>query len=258
MVAKDWREVKRRYWDIVDEILRKSDIILNILDSRFYNETRNKKIEEKIRAYRKKYIFVLNKSDLVSLKKLQVAFDELTRFAKVVPLSCIERRGKLRLIKAITSSVKKRPMTIGVVGYPNTGKSSVINYLAGRKAARTSPVAGFTRGVQWIKLSKNFKLIDTPGVIPLEEKEESDLAVKATLTAIQDPETVALKIISIILIKNKKLLEKKYSIKAKQKPEEVLEQIAESKKKLKKKGELDIESAARLIINDWQKGKLKV
>ena len=148
-------------------------------------------------------------------------------------------------------------MTIGVVGYPNTGKSSVINYLVGKKSARTSPVAGFTRGIQWIKLSRNFKLIDTPGVIPLQERSEADLAMKATLTSIQDPETVAVQLISTILQKNKKLLEKKYSIKPKQKPEEVLEQIAEAKKKLKKKGELDIESAARMVINDWQKGKLK-
>ncbi len=257
MVARDWRQVKRKYWDVVDEILRKSDIILNILDSRFYNETRNKKIEEKIRAYRKKFIFILNKSDLVSMNKLQKAFNELSKFAKVVPVSCRERRGKIRLIKAITHSVKKRPMTIGVVGYPNTGKSSVINYLTGKKAARTSPVAGLTRGVQWIKLSKNFKLIDTPGVIPLDEKEEADLAIKSTLTSIQDPEIVAIKILSLILAKNKKILEKKYSIKPKQKPEEILEQIAEAKKKLKKHGELDTETTSRLIINDWQKGKLK-
>ena len=258
MTTRDWREVKRRYWDLVDEILRKSDIILNILDSRFYNETRNPKIEEKLRAYRKKFIFILNKSDLVSMNKLQQAFDELSKFATVVPISCRERRGKIRLIKAITRSVKKRPMTIGIVGYPNTGKSSVINYLSGKKSARTSPVAGFTRGIQWIKLSKNFKLIDTPGVIPLQEKSEADLAMKATLTAIQDPEIVAIKLISGLLIKNKKVLEKRYSIKSKQKPEEVLEQIAVVKKKLKKHGELDTENAARMIINDWQKGKLKL
>lgn len=258
MTTKDWREVKRRYWDLVDEILRKSDIILNILDSRFYNETRNRFIEEKMKAYRRKHIFVLNKSDLVPLNKLQEAYDELSQISITVPISCRDRRGKVRLIKAITQAVKKRPMTIGVVGYPNTGKSSVINYLIGKKSARVSPVAGFTRGIQWIKLSKNFKLIDTPGVIPLEEKEEADLAIKDTLTAIQDPENVALKIISLLLSKNKKLLEERYSIKLKSRPEEVLEQIAETKKKLKKHGELDIESAARMVINDWQKGRLKL
>ncbi len=258
MITRDWREVKRRYWDIVDEILRNSDIILNILDSRFYNETRNKFIEEKVRAYRRKWIFVLNKSDLVPLTKLQEAFDELSKIAITVPLSCRDRRGKIRLIKAITQTVKKRPMRIGVVGYPNTGKSSVINYLTGRKAARTSPVAGFTRGMQWIKLSKNIKLIDTPGVIPLEEKDEAELAVKDTLTKVQDVENVALKIISVVLHKNKNLLEQRYNIKPKLNPEEVLAQIAVEKKKLKKKGELDIESAARMVINDWQKGRLKL
>ena len=254
---KDWREVKRKYWRIVEEIIRQSDIILNILDARFYQETRNKLIEQKIKECRKKVIFVLNKSDLVPLNNLTKAFDELNNVAITVPLSCRERRGKVRLIKAITQIVKKRPMTIGVVGYPNTGKSSVINYLAGKKSARTSPVAGFTRGMQWIKLSKNFKLIDTPGVVTLDEKKEEDLALKASLTNIQDNENVALKIISLLLEKNKKILEEKYSIKPKSNPEEVLEQIAEKKKKLKKKGILDLDTTSRMIVNDWQKGKLR-
>ena len=59
--AKDWRAVKARYWKIVDEILRKSDIILNILDARFPNETRNEVIEKKMKDYGKKFIFILNK-----------------------------------------------------------------------------------------------------------------------------------------------------------------------------------------------------
>src|SRR3989344_4460278 len=167
---KDWKEVKSKYWKIVDEILRKSYIILNVIDARLYNETRNTIIEGKLRGYGKRFIFVLNKSDLVSKNDLFKAVRELDKITITIPVSCRERHGKLRLIKEITRSVKKRPMTIGVVGYPNTGKSSVINYLKGRKAARTSSIAGFTKGIQWINLSKNIRLIDTPGVIPFIEK----------------------------------------------------------------------------------------
>ncbi len=256
--SKNWRAVKTRYWKIVDEILRKSDIILNVLDSRFYNETRNEVIENKMRDYGKKFIFILNKSDLVSLNELHQAFDNLKEISLTVPVSCKDRRGKLRLIKAITSSVKKRPMTIGVVGYPNTGKSSIINYLIGRKKARTSPVAGFTRGMQWINLSKNIKLIDTPGVIPSKEKKESDLALKSALTNIEDHEEVAYKILENLIRKNKKILENKYNIKVKKDILETLKEIAKSKGKLKKGGVLDLESASRMIVNDWQKGKLKI
>ncbi len=255
---KDWRAVKSKYWKIVDEILRKSDIILNILDARYYNETRNEVIEKKMRDYGKKFIFVLNKSDLISLNSLKEAFDNLKDISITVPISCRDRRGKLRLIRAITQSVKRRPMTIGVVGYPNTGKSSIINYLVGRKKARTSPVAGFTRGIQWINLSKNIKLIDTPGVIPSKEKQESDLALKSALTNIKDSEEVAYKIIDILIKKNKKLLESRYNIKVRLESFETLKEIAKSKGKLKKGGLPDLESAARLIVNDWQKGKLKV
>lgn len=258
MKGKDWQRLRIKYWGVVDEILRKSDLILNILDSRFYNETRNKKIEEKIKAYGKKYILVLNKSDLVSMEKLTEAFDELSRKAITIPLSCRERKGKVRLIKAITRSVKKRPMIIGVVGYPNTGKSSVINYLTGRKKARTSSVAGFTRGIQWVKVSKNIKLIDTPGVITDEERDESGLAIKDALTKIDDYEHVASKILDILIRTNKKVLEKRYEIKIKRDALSTLKEIAISKHKLKKGGELDLEGASRLIVNDWQKGKLKL
>ena len=257
MTNKDWREVKQKYWRIVEDILKKSDLILNILDARFYQETRNPIIEKRLRKYRKKFIFILNKSDLILNKDLNRAVNELRKKFYVIPISCKERHGKLRLIGLITKLVRRRPMTIGIVGYPNTGKSSVINYLSGKSAARTSSVAGFTRGLQWINLSKSIKLIDTPGVIPLQEKSETNLAMKDTLTAIQDPESVALKIIESILKKNKKSLEERYSINAKTVPEEVLQQIAEAKHKLKKQGILDLESAARMIINDWQKGKLK-
>ena len=257
--TKDWRQVKARYWKIVDEILRKSDIILNILDARYPEETRNEVIEKKMKDYGKKFIFILNKSDLVSLKQLTETYDSLKSIAPTAPVSCRDRRGKLRLIKLITSSVRKRPMAIGVVGYPNTGKSSIINYLVGRKTARTSPVAGFTRGMQWIRLSENIKLIDTPGVIPTKEREETDLALKSALTNIKDYEDVAYKILDLLIKKNKKHLEKIYNIKVNNNdPIETLKEIAHIKGKLKKGGEPDIDGASRLIVNDWQKGKLKV
>ena len=255
--SRDWRAVRKRYWSVVDDILRKCDIVLCVLDSRFYNETRNKIIEDKIKRYGKRSILVLNKSDLVPMKELRKAYEELSDDSVVIPISCRERRGKLKLIKAITSTVNKRPMSIGVVGYPNTGKSSVINYLAGRKKARTSSVAGFTRGMQWIRLSANIRIIDTPGVIPASEKNESDLVIKAALTNTKEFEESACKIIQFFIRKNKKVLEKKYDIKMKNNPVEVLTEIAISKGKLKKQGIPDIEGAARLLVNDWQKGKLK-
>ena len=200
MNIEEYLQKKSKYWRVVDEILRKSDLILDILDSRFYEETRNKEIEERIRRYGKKFIFILNKSDLISRKKMLDAVKILNEIAPVIPVTCKERHGKLKLIALITKLIRKRPMIIGVVGYPNTGKSSVINYLSGRKKAKTSPVAGYTRGMQWIKLSKNFKLIDTPGVIPFREKDEAELALKSCLTNIKDPENVACKIIDFLLI----------------------------------------------------------
>jgi len=250
--------MKKNYWKVVDEIIRQSDLVLNILDSRFYNETRNEVIEKKLRDYRKKFIFVLNKSDTVSKNDLKKAFKGLRNASAVIAISTRERHGKLKLLRTITYLIKKRPIIIGVVGYPNTGKSSVINYLAGRKKARTSPEAGFTKGKQWINLSRNIRLIDTPGVIPSKEKSKMELALKSAVTRVEDAEETAAEIIRIIIRKRKfNTLKKRYGIKESINPSIILEMIAKSKNKLKKKGELDLDGAAKMVIHDWQKGKLK-
>jgi len=186
------------------------------------------------------------------------AFKGLRNASAVIAISTRERHGKLKLLRTITYLIKKRPIIIGVVGYPNTGKSSVINYLAGRKKARTSPEAGFTKGKQWINLSRNIRLIDTPGVIPSKEKSKMELALKSAVTRVEDAEETAAEIIRIIIRKRKfNTLKKRYGIKESINPSIILEMIAKSKNKLKKKGELDLDGAAKMVIHDWQKGKLK-
>ncbi|MBI2672213.1 50S ribosome-binding GTPase [Candidatus Woesearchaeota archaeon] len=249
--------MKRSYIRVVDDIIKESDLILNILDARFFDETRNLEIEKKIKSYGKKFIFVLNKCDTASNRELFRAVNKLKKITATIPVSCKDRHGKLRLIKAITYLVRKRPMIIGVVGYPNTGKSSVINYLIGRKKARTSSEAGFTKGKQWINLNKNIRLIDTPGVIPPKDRDKVGLVLKSSITRIEEPEEIATGIITFLNRKNLKILEKKYGIRANQDAVETLKEIAKVKHKLKKGGLLDLKGAAQIIIKDWQKGKLK-
>jgi ribosome biogenesis GTPase A len=65
--------------------------------------------------------------------------------------------------------------------YPNTGKSSIINTLVGKSAAKTSPIAGLTRGVQLIRGEGDIMFLDTPGVIPLDEKDETEQALMSVI-----------------------------------------------------------------------------
>ena len=146
---------------IVNKVIRKSDIVLEILDARFIDETRNKRIEDKIKIL----IHVINKCDYVEKSYM----DEVKKtLENCVFVSAKKRYGTTLLkqkIKALANKNKiKKPM-VGVIGYPNVGKSSVINVLKGKRSAKTSPEAGLTRAEQYLNVDNDFLMIDTPGVI---------------------------------------------------------------------------------------------
>lgn len=247
-------------WVVVDRIIKNSDLILNVLDARFPDKTMNSIIAGRIKSAGKKFFYILNKSDLVEIEQIKRAINYLRDEAPVVAFSAKEQTGKGKLLDFIKRFAKERKKSIrvGVVGYPNTGKSSIINVLAGRKAARTSPIAGFTKGKQWIRISEDVLLIDTPGVIPTKEKSEVELVMKDAVTQVEDPEGVATELLEKLCKKNRRAIEQFYNIEAKDDPYETLEAIAKAKHKLKKGGLLDLDAAGRMIIEDWQRGKLVI
>jgi ribosome biogenesis GTPase A len=169
---KNIRKQKKKYPDIAEKIIGNSEIIIEVLDARFVEDTRNLEVEERIKKANKKLIYVINKSDLLKKK-------DKTKVEKLKPnalVSCKDRTGikNLReLIKRESKGIKKSDdkfdkVTVGILGYPNTGKSSLINLLIGKSSAGVGSDAGFTKGLQKLKLSEEVLLLDSPGVIPKE------------------------------------------------------------------------------------------
>ena len=163
--------MKQTIPEAVNHVITSSDIVLCVLDARFISETRNLYLESRIKAQNKKIIYVLNKADLVR----NIDQKELDNLSPNVIVSCKTRNGVNELrgrIKIISRQLKKTsPVYIGVIGYPNTGKSSVINLILGKKEiAKTSSVSGFTKGVQLLKLSEGIYLFDSPGIIHATER----------------------------------------------------------------------------------------
>ena len=261
------------FWKILDNVIYQSDILLEIADARMPDLTRNKKVEDKIQRKRKTFILVLNKSDLIT-KKMIDDFLKNSKSKKEIFVSYKKRTDIIALKKMIFNLSRDKiywdkirvgvvgypnKIRVGVVGYPNTGKSSIINALTGRSVAKTSPIAGLTRGIQWIKGGGNLLFLDSPGVIPLDEKDEAEQALMSAIDPdkLQDPGMAAMMIIQLFLDNNRKNLEKFYGVKVETDDTlEILLEIGKKRNFLCKGGKIDERRTALTIIKDWQRGNL--
>lgn len=247
------------FWFIVNKVIQQSDIILEVLDSRLPELTRNPEVEEKVNAAGKKLILVLNKCDLIGQ---ETAEKEKRRLAKeqypVIFISTKLHQGTRLLREAILMKEEKQEITVGVLGYPNTGKSSLINVLKGRKAASTSAHAGHTRSLQKVRVTNRIMMLDSPGVIPFEEKDEvKHVLIGAKMFSdIKNPDISACELITYLNMNFPQLLSRFYTIPGSDDAFTMLEQIAE-KRNLKSRGDIyDTDKAARLVLQDWQLGKI--
>ncbi|MBI4163519.1 MAG: 50S ribosome-binding GTPase [Candidatus Aenigmarchaeota archaeon] len=247
---------KRVYWDVVNDVIKEADIVLEVLDARFVEQTRNKEIEDKVKRLNKPLIYVLNKCDLIEKEEAE---KQKKKFENCIFMSATKKYGSTMLLHEILRQSKVGSkigrIIVGVLGYPNTGKSSVINVLVGRQSAKTSPVSGFTSGLQMIKITKNIYLMDTPGVIPYKEED----AVKHMLIASKNPSDIQnIHSAAVELIKMAKgRIEEHYGVE-KGTPDSVLKRIAIKYNRVKKGGVPDTEVVARKMIQDWQRGKIRV
>ena len=270
---KNTSKQRGKYPLLLLKVIDVSDIVLEILDARFAKEMQNKEIEKLIEDKGKKIIYVLNKSDLTR--------KDDKRLNPRVLVSCRTRKGinelrdkiKIEAAKITPKGVfpnaqtggkdpgKYNRVQVGVIGYPNTGKSSLINLLIGKNSAKTGADAGFTKGIQKLRLTEHIQLLDSPGVIPNEEysmtnEEKIALHVKVggrSHSQIKNPELA----LNEIVKSNKKELEIFYKINFKT-AEDLIEKIGKKKGFLKKGGEIDSDRAARFVLKDWQLGIIKV
>ncbi|PIO05328.1 GTPase [Candidatus Woesearchaeota archaeon CG08_land_8_20_14_0_20_43_7] len=246
----------RNFWSMVNQVISRADVLIEVLDARVVDESRNLEVERKIDSKGKRLIIVINKCDLAEKEFLDRKKKELG--ADCIFVSTKEHFGLTMLKKKLLECARGAEITVGMLGYPNTGKSSVINALKGMKAAPTSSVSGYTRSIRLVRVHRNLMLIDTPGVFPYGEKDETLHAMMSAKnpSQIKDPDVVAMKIIEMMASINPSGFEKYYGQSPAGDPYEVLERLALDKKKLRTGGTPDVDLIARMIITDWQKGKI--
>jgi len=257
---------RKEYVELLESIIDSSDIILEILDVRFVEEMRNKEIENKILEKGKKIIYVLNKMDLA---KSETINKNLNKLNPSIAVSWKERKNIARLrgfikqqAKQVKETVDRDRVTVGVIGYPNSGKSSLINLLIGRSSAGTSSEAGFTTSIQKLRLAKGIVLLDSPGVIPQEHyssHESKKISKHAKLggrhySNVKNPDMA----VHLIMEDYPRLLENYYGVQAESDAEEFLEKLGKKRNYMKSGGKVDEDRTAREVLKDWQSGKIKI
>ncbi|KAE9456421.1 hypothetical protein C3L33_11680, partial [Rhododendron williamsianum] len=149
----------------------------------------------------------------------------------------------------------KQAISVGFVGYPNVGKSSVINTLRTKKVCKVAPIPGETKVWQYITLTKRIFLIDCPGVVYQNSDSETDIVLKGVVRVTNLPD--ASEHIGEVLKRVKKEhLKRAYKITDWEDDNDFLVQLCKLTGKLLKGGEPDLMNAAKMVLHDWQRGKI--
>ncbi|SPP75260.1 nucleolar GTP-binding protein 2 [Drosophila guanche] len=253
----------RRIWNELHKVVDASDVLLQVLDARDPMGTRSKYIEEFLRKEKphKHLFFILNKVDLVPVWVTQrwvailsaeyptIAFHASMQhpFGKGALINLFRQLGKLHL--------DKKQISVGFIGYPNVGKSSVINALRSKKVCKVAPIAGETKVWQYITLMKRIFLIDCPGVVYPTAETDTEKVLKGVVRVelVTNPEDYVDTVLQRV---RKEYIAKNYKIDDWTSPKHFLEQLAKKSGKLLKGGEPDVTVTSRMVLNDWQRGKL--
>ena len=159
------------------QIINRVDLVVEVRDSRIPLSTGHPHLNKWIQD--KKHILVINRSDMISNECID-SWKDWFRVNSIFPLWCDAKKGHgiKEIVYAITKArvsiderrlsrgMKIRPIRALTLGFPNVGKSALINRIASKKVAKSARKAGVTRDLRWIRISNGIDLLDAPGVIP--------------------------------------------------------------------------------------------
>lgn len=293
---QDIDKSRKQFDKIFRSVVDTSDVVLYVLDARDPEATRSRRVEEAVLENdRKRLILLLNKVDLVPEDALKKWVRHLNKSFPTVPIKA-SPGGSAHYNKALTQAstagqlmqaLKRyaqksnlgRAITVGIIGYPNVGKSSVINALTSRhaKAGRPNKIcpvgneAGVTRSLREVKVDNKLKVLDSPGIV-FPSKGSGKSRLNATLALfdaiprkdVQDPE-LAIKELIRKLAKDKEmssLFGEYYKLPALPQYDldefvkQVLIHVARKTGRLGRGGIPNLQSAAWSILDDWRDGRV--
>lgn len=158
----------------------------------------------------------------------------------------------------------KKQISVGLVGYPNVGKSSVINTIKSSKVCNVAPVPGETKVWQYITLTKRIYLIDCPGIVPTSAKDSITSTVLKGVVRVEALATPSEHIPTLMERVKPIYLSRTYGVPLPDsdqpskgwEPETFLDKLARMKGRLLKGGEPDLESVSKILLSDWVRGRI--
>lgn len=258
------------------KVIESSDVLLQILDARDPLGCRCSQIEGQIIEAKKRLVLILNKADLIPKPVLDGWVSYLKQYFPVIPFSTMRNKAStfnslncsgddlIQLLKNYSRSLNvKTAITVGLIGYPNVGKSSIINSLKRSKVCQVGATPGVTRSKQQVHLDKNLRLLDCPGIVfssPSSSSNDNDndnLLLRNCLKVekLSDPVGIIGKILDKCPMET---LKEVYGISSLENvnKETFLSSVAVKQGKLLKGGRANLEEAAKVIIRDWNYGKI--
>ena len=255
----------------IEEKIKLVDVVIELFDARAPLSSQNPYLEKALTN--KKKLVLMTKSDLADPNETKLWSEKLkSKYDYLLVMNLTENKigdalnkaifelGKAKRQKEISRGMKPQPIKTMIVGIPNVGKSSLINKLAKRKAAGVQNKPGFTRGEQFIKVNKDFILLDTPGILPMNYDDQVKSINLALIGCVKEdilPNHILVESLLKILKKNyPSSLKERYDIEEITTPEEVLKQIADRRKLVDSNGQLDLVRAESLLLKEFKDGKL--
>jgi ribosome biogenesis GTPase A len=259
---------------LIKENINLIDIIYEVIDSRIPYSSKIKDIDESIGN--KPKILIMTKYDLCDLEETNKFIkDYENKGYNVIPVDLVNNKNIDKIIiktkeilkplddKRKEKGLKKRSHRALIIGIPNVGKSTLINRLVGKKAAKTGNMPGITKNLNWIRINNDLELLDSPGILwPKLDNEEIALNLCA-MSAIKE-EILNLSDISIHILKKldtyyKDKLIERYKINKVNYNDIVLtlDEIGKNRGCITKGNQIDYDKVYSIILKDIKEEKIK-
>jgi nuclear GTP-binding protein len=292
-ISNDMEKTRKRFMKDLRHVVSSADVVLFVLDARDPEACRDHQLEKEISGQGKRVILVLNKIDLVPEQAVSAWISKLRQEYPTIPFKASRGSTAKRITATASKSASEQQaflnasqsvfgadvlmkllktyslqnsvtasLSVGIIGFPNTGKSSIINSLLAinnkKIQVKTGNQAGVTTEHQSVQLDGKITLIDSPGVVlgSGEKNNAASLVIRraVNVSSIEDPVGVVCSLVERV---PRDLLAQEFRLPLFENADDFLIQLGKAHGKIKRGGVIDKEATARYALHCWSNGKVK-